>query len=156
MGLDQIHAAAKKLYDGASRLARNASQAIFIPFGKHTHADQTLVTPSDWFRTIRHSHLTYSWSHGGSLLLNNRPCRVETAAELDAEILDIFALDLVGRGNEICGTLYVGYSDESVKQASLVLSLQARGVKIAWRKSSICGGTSTRRTPIKTLVIPPD
>jgi hypothetical protein len=59
---------------------------------------------------------------------------VETAAELDAEILDIFALDLVGRGNEICGTLYVGYSDESVKQASLVLSLQARGVKIAWRK----------------------
>jgi len=67
-------------------------------------------------------------------LLDYRPCNVKTADELDAEIRDIFALDLVGRGDEISGTLFVNYSDESVKQASLIPVLQRRGVEIQWRK----------------------
>lgn len=50
------------------------------------------------------------------------------------EIRDIFALDLAQRGDEICGTLYVDYSDESVKQANLLSLLQNRGVEIVWRK----------------------
>jgi hypothetical protein len=67
-------------------------------------------------------------------LLDNRQCDVKTAAELDAEIRDIFALDLVGRGDEICGTLYVDYSDESVKLASLISRLEDRAVTIEWRR----------------------
>lgn len=67
-------------------------------------------------------------------MLDYRPCNVKTADELDAEIRDIFALDLVGRGDEISGTLFVNYSDESVKQASLIPVLQRRGVEIQWRK----------------------
>lgn len=69
-----------------------------------------------------------------TLLLDNRLCDVSSAAELDAEIRAIFALDSVQRGDEICGTLYVDYSDESVKQASLLPSLQSRGIEIVWRK----------------------
>jgi len=56
-------------------------------------------------------------------MLNGRKCREGSAAELDAEIRDIFALDLLGRGDEIGGTLYVDYSDESVTQASLIPTL---------------------------------
>jgi len=67
-------------------------------------------------------------------LLDRRPCSVGTAGELDAEIRDIFALDLVGRGDEIGGTLYVDYADESVKQATLIPLLESRGVVIEWRK----------------------
>lgn len=67
-------------------------------------------------------------------MLDARPCRVSTAAELDAEIRDIFALDLVQRGDQISGTLNVYYSDESVKQASLITALKARGVAIEWHK----------------------
>jgi len=67
-------------------------------------------------------------------VLDHRPCVVKTAAELDAEIRDIFALDVIGRGDEIGGTLHVNYSDESVKQASLVSTLESRGVTIVWRK----------------------
>ena len=65
-------------------------------------------------------------------MLDNRPCDVGTSAELDAEIRDIFALDMVGRGDEICGTLHVVYSDESVKRATLVPELESRGVAIEW------------------------
>lgn len=67
-------------------------------------------------------------------MLDNRPCSVNSAAELDAEIRAIFALDLTQRGDEISGILYVDYSDESVKQASLLPVLQERGVEIIWRK----------------------
>ena len=67
-------------------------------------------------------------------MLDTRKCEVSTAAELDTEIRDIFALDVAQRGDEINGTLYVDYSDESVKQASLLPALQSRGVKIIWRK----------------------
>jgi len=67
-------------------------------------------------------------------MLDYRPCVVNTAAELDAQIRDIFALDSVGRGDEISGTLYVDYSDESVKQASLLPYLRGRGVTVEWRK----------------------
>ena len=68
-------------------------------------------------------------------MLNNRPCNVKTAAELDTEIRDIFVLDQVGRGDEIGGTLYVNYSDEIVRQAHLIPVLESRGVHIEWRKS---------------------
>ena len=67
-------------------------------------------------------------------MLDNRPCDVKTAAELDAEIRDILALDEIQRGDEISGTLYVHYSDESVKSASLVPVLENRGVTIEWRR----------------------
>jgi hypothetical protein len=40
-------------------------------------------------------------------MLDNRVCEVNTAAELDAVIQDIFALDHVDRGDEISGTLHV-------------------------------------------------
>jgi hypothetical protein len=60
---------------------------------------------------------------------------VKTAAELDAEIRDIFALDVVGRGDEIAGTLYVDYPDEAVKEASLIATLERRGVDIVWRRT---------------------
>jgi hypothetical protein len=68
-------------------------------------------------------------------MLDYRPCNVATAAQLDAEIRDIFALDMVQRGDQICGTLNVHYSDESVKQASLIPRLEARGVHIEWHKN---------------------
>ena len=67
-------------------------------------------------------------------MLDGRLCRVNTAAELDAQIRDIFALDNVGRGDQICGTLNVEYADESVKRASLIPLLQGRGVEIVWHK----------------------
>jgi len=69
-------------------------------------------------------------------MLDHRYCLVHSAAELDAEIRDIFALDMVGRGHEIGGTLHVNYTDESVKQASLIPRLEARGVSIIWKQSA--------------------
>jgi hypothetical protein len=71
---------------------------------------------------------------GGTPMLDSRVCDVNTAAELDAEIRDIFELDQRGRGDEICGTLYVDYTDESVKRAVLVSLLERRGVKVQWCK----------------------
>jgi hypothetical protein len=68
-------------------------------------------------------------------LLDYRPCNVKTAAELDAQIRDIFALDLFDRGDEINGTLHVNYADESVKQAGLIPTLENRGVVIEWHKT---------------------
>ena len=65
-------------------------------------------------------------------MLDKRPCNVNTAEELNNEIKDILALDSVGRGDEICGTLYVDYTDDSVKKASLLPKLTARGVTIEW------------------------
>jgi hypothetical protein len=64
---------------------------------------------------------------------DHRSCAVNSAAELDAVIRAIVAAQLL-RGAEITGTLYVDYSDESVKQATLIPSLQQRGVEIVWRK----------------------
>ena len=69
-------------------------------------------------------------------MLDKRTCQVGTAAELDAEIRDIFALDLVGRGDQISGTLHIEYTDESVKQAKLLSQLEGRGVTIEWHKKS--------------------
>ncbi|MGB8886918.1 MAG: hypothetical protein WCC87_09360 [Candidatus Korobacteraceae bacterium] len=67
-------------------------------------------------------------------MLDYRRCDVNSAAELDSEIRDIFALDQVGRGDEISGTLYVDYVGEATKQASLIPALERRGVQIVWRK----------------------
>lgn len=60
-------------------------------------------------------------------MLDARPCNVKTSGDLDREIRDIFALDLVGRGDEICGTLHVHYENEEVKKAPLVPALEAKG-----------------------------
>ena len=68
-------------------------------------------------------------------MLDYIPCSAKTATELDAKLREIFALDNVGRGDEISGTLYIDYSDESVKLATLVPTLESRGVAIVWRKS---------------------
>jgi hypothetical protein len=67
-------------------------------------------------------------------LLDDRTCEVATAEELDADVRDIFYLDEVGRGDEICGTLNVVYSHESVKDSTLISLLERRGVAITWRK----------------------
>jgi hypothetical protein len=69
-------------------------------------------------------------------MLDTRLCDVATAAQLDAEIRDILSLDLVDRGDEICGTLHVDYDNDEVKRASLVPNLQSRGVVIEWRKKN--------------------
>ena len=68
-------------------------------------------------------------------MLDKRPCNVGNAAQLDAEIRDIFALDLAQRGGEICGTLNVYYSDESARQATLIPRLEVRGVRVIWHKT---------------------
>ena len=68
-------------------------------------------------------------------MLDKRPCEVKTASELDTEIRDMLHLDAVQRGDEISGTLYVDYSDESVKAATLIPALEHRGVIIVWRKT---------------------
>jgi len=70
-------------------------------------------------------------------VLDYRRCDVNSAAELDAEIRDIFALDQVGRGDEISGTLYIDYVGEATKSASLIPTLEARGVGIVWRKKQV-------------------
>ena len=62
-------------------------------------------------------------------------CKVTTANELDAEIRNIAALEMVGKGDEIYGTLHVTYSDEAVKQASLIPWLKSKGVAIEWTKT---------------------
>lgn len=67
-------------------------------------------------------------------MLDGVKCRVNTAAELNQEIRNILSLDDQGRGNEICGTLHVYYSDESVKQAGHVSYLEERGVAVEWHK----------------------
>jgi hypothetical protein len=59
---------------------------------------------------------------------------VNSAEEMNLAIREIFALDSIGRGDEICGVLYVDYADESAKAASLIPVLEGRGVKIVWRK----------------------
>jgi hypothetical protein len=61
-------------------------------------------------------------------------CEVDTAAQLDAEIRNIAALENVGRGDEIHGTFTVRYSDESVKKASLVSWLESKEVVVVWKK----------------------
>ena len=72
------------------------------------------------------------WS--AAILLDFRPCNVNTADELDCEIKDIFALDNLGRGEMIGGTLHVYYSDESVMRATLLSALKGRGVHVEWHK----------------------
>lgn len=67
-------------------------------------------------------------------MLDYRRCDVNNAAELDAAIRDIFALDQAGRGDEISGALHVDYISEATKSASLIPTLEARGVEIVWRK----------------------
>lgn len=70
-------------------------------------------------------------------MLDNRLCFVRTAENLDKEIRNILFLDQIQRGNEISGTLNVHYSDESVKNASLIPALELYGVVICWYKEPI-------------------
>jgi hypothetical protein len=67
-------------------------------------------------------------------MLDSRPCNVSSAEELDAQIRDIFALDMVGRGDEISGTLHVYYTDDSVRNAAQVPTLENRGVFVEWHR----------------------
>jgi hypothetical protein len=60
---------------------------------------------------------------------------VKDAAELDSKIRgEILALDLLGRGDEIYGTVNITYSDESARRATLVSLLAARGLVFVWEK----------------------
>jgi hypothetical protein len=54
--------------------------------------------------------------------------------ELDSELRKILALDNVGRGDEIHGTVNVIYSEDDAKRASLIGSLEARGVAFSWQR----------------------
>jgi hypothetical protein len=67
-------------------------------------------------------------------MLDTRECNVTSAAQLDDEIKSIFSLDMDHRSGEIRGTLHVHYTDETVKQAQLIRSLECRGVRIKWHK----------------------
>jgi hypothetical protein len=61
--------------------------------------------------------------------------QVNTANDLDGKIRgEIAALDTLGRSDEIHGTVYVEYSDESVKRATLIPWLASRGVAVEWHK----------------------
>jgi hypothetical protein len=63
-----------------------------------------------------------------------------TAGELDGKLRgEILALDNLGRGDEIRGTVHVTYSDESVKQAILIPLLQGRGVVFDWKRIAAVG-----------------
>ena len=60
---------------------------------------------------------------------------VKDAAELDLKIRgEILPLDVLGRGDEMYGTVHVTYSDDRAIQASLVAYLEARGVLFSWEK----------------------
>jgi hypothetical protein len=61
-------------------------------------------------------------------------CGVDTADQLDTEIRNTAALESIGRGDEIHGTFTVQYSDEAVKNASLVPWLENKGVAVVWQK----------------------
>jgi hypothetical protein len=61
---------------------------------------------------------------------------VKNAAELDVKLRsEIFALDNLGRGNEIYGTVSVVYSENDARMSSLVAQLESRGVVFVWHKS---------------------
>jgi hypothetical protein len=60
---------------------------------------------------------------------------VMNAAELDVKLRnEIFALDSLGRGSEIYGTVSVVYSEDDAKTSSLVAQLESRGVIFVWHK----------------------
>ena len=62
--------------------------------------------------------------------------QANTANELDQQIRnEIAALENLGKGDEIHGTLHVTYSDEAVKKASLIPWLNSRDVAIKWNKT---------------------
>lgn len=56
--------------------------------------------------------------------------------ELDSELRNILALDSVGRGDEIHGTVQVIYSEDDAMRASLIGSLEARGVTFSWNRKA--------------------
>ncbi len=58
---------------------------------------------------------------------------VKNVAELNQKIREILSLEQQGRGDEICGTLRVYYSDDFVRQASHLRYLEDRGIAIEWR-----------------------
>jgi hypothetical protein len=62
---------------------------------------------------------------------------VKDAVELDVKLRnEIFALDNLGRGNEIYGTVSVVYSEDEARMSSLVAQLESRGVVFVWHKSN--------------------
>lgn len=67
-------------------------------------------------------------------ILEYKCCDVNTKHDLDAQIRDILALESICKSDVVWGTLHVFYTDESVKQASLIPLVRTRGVEIAWHK----------------------
>ena len=63
-------------------------------------------------------------------LTNSADQRQELDSKLRGEIL---ALDNVGRGDEIHGSIEVIYSDDRVKGCSLIGLLEERGVAFSWK-----------------------
>lgn len=60
---------------------------------------------------------------------------VEGAEDLDIKLRnEIFALDNLGRGDEVYGTVSVVYSDDNAKTSRLVAQLESRGVAFTWSK----------------------
>jgi len=60
---------------------------------------------------------------------------VKGAEDLEIKLRnEIFALDNLGRGDEIYGTVSVVYSDDNAKTSSLVAQLESRGVAFIWSK----------------------
>jgi len=63
---------------------------------------------------------------------------VTSKDDLDLKIrAEILGLDIIGRGDEIYGTVHVTYSDENVKKASLVHYLEGRGVEFEWKHKGL-------------------
>lgn len=61
---------------------------------------------------------------------------VATAADLESRLRnEIFALDNLGRGDEINGTVTVDCPDQSARTSILVAQLESRGVVFLWRNS---------------------
>ena len=63
-------------------------------------------------------------------LTNSADQRLELDSKLRGEIL---ALDNIGRGDEIHGSIGVIYSGDRVKGCSLIGPLEARGVAFSWK-----------------------
>jgi hypothetical protein len=60
---------------------------------------------------------------------------VKDAAELDSKLGgEILALEKIGRGDELHGTVHVTYADDDAKRASLVARLEALGIVFSWKK----------------------
>jgi len=54
--------------------------------------------------------------------------------QLDSELRNILAMDNLGRGEEIYGSVAITYSNDDAKRASLIGVLEGRGVVFSWTR----------------------